>query len=59
MSLFPTEMESERLHLDDADPFELYEHARPGAPDVDEITGVITRPNWPDSRVFIPTGTAG
>lgn len=43
MALFPTELESERLryerlHPDDFDPFELYEHVRSGAPDVDEIT---------------------
>ncbi|EMA46562.1 GNAT family N-acetyltransferase [Halobiforma nitratireducens] len=47
MSLFPTEMESERLryerlHPDDIDPFELYEHARAGAPHIDEITEYVT-----------------
>lgn len=43
MPLFPTEMESdrlqyERLHPDDFDAFELYEHVRVGAPAVDELT---------------------
>ncbi|APW96882.1 GNAT family N-acetyltransferase [Halobiforma lacisalsi AJ5] len=47
MSLFPTELESdrlryERLHPDDIDPFELYEHVRAGAPHIDEITEHVT-----------------
>ncbi|SEQ70930.1 GNAT family N-acetyltransferase [Natrinema salaciae] len=47
MSLFPVEMESERLryervHPDDFDPFELYEHVRAGAPGIDEITEYVT-----------------
>lgn len=46
MSLFPAEMESdrlryERLHPDDFDPFELYEHVRVGAPAIDEITTFV------------------
>lgn len=47
MSLFPTEMESERLryqrlHPDEIDPFELYEHVRTGAEAIDEITEYVT-----------------
>lgn len=47
MALFPIEMESERLryerlHPEDVDPFELYEHVRAGAPDVEEITEYVT-----------------
>ncbi|WP_181685529.1 GNAT family N-acetyltransferase [Halorhabdus salina] len=47
MSLFPTDMESERLryerlHPDDVDPFELYEHVREGAPAIDKITEYVT-----------------
>ena len=47
MSPFPTEMESERLryerlHPDDIDPFELYEHVREGAPAIEEITEYVT-----------------
>ncbi len=47
MSLFPREMESERLryerlHPDDVDPYELYEHAKVGAPAIDEITRWVT-----------------
>lgn len=47
MSLFPTEMESERLryerlHPEEVDPFELYEHARTEAPDIEEITEYVT-----------------
>lgn len=47
MVLFPAEMESERLryerlHPDDFDPFELYQHVQAGAPDVDEITKYVT-----------------
>ncbi|ELY54762.1 GNAT family N-acetyltransferase [Natronolimnohabitans innermongolicus] len=47
MPLFPAEMESERLryerlHPDDFDPLELYEHARAGAPAIDEITEYVT-----------------
>ncbi|XVH31627.1 GNAT family N-acetyltransferase [Haloferacaceae archaeon DSL9] len=47
MALFPSEMESgrlryERLHPDDFDPFELYEHVRVGAPDIDELTAHLT-----------------
>lgn len=47
MSLFPNEMESERLtyerlHPDDVDPFELYQHAKVGAPHIDEITQYVT-----------------
>lgn len=43
MALFPTEMESERLryerlHPEDFDPFELYEHVREDAPHVDQLT---------------------
>lgn len=47
MSLFPVEMESERLryerlHPDDFDPYELYDHAREDAPAIDEITEYVT-----------------
>lgn len=47
MSLFPREMESERLrygrlHPDDVDPYELYDHAKVGAPAIDEITQWVT-----------------
>lgn len=47
MSLFPTEMESERLryerlHPEEFDAFELYEHVRKGAPAIDEITEYVT-----------------
>lgn len=47
MSLFPTELESERLryerlHPDDFDPLELYDHVRSGAPDVDELTEYLS-----------------
>lgn len=47
MPLFPSEMESarlryERLHPDEFDSYELYEHVRSGAPDVDEITEYVT-----------------
>ena len=47
MSPFPATMESERLryerlHPDDVDPFELYEHVRAGAPNVEEITEYVT-----------------
>lgn len=47
MSLFPDEMESaqlhyERLHIDDFDPWELYEHANENAPHIDEITEHVT-----------------
>ncbi|WP_137289957.1 GNAT family N-acetyltransferase [Natronorubrum halophilum] len=47
MSLFPAEMESERLryerlHPDDIDAFELYEHVRADAPDIEEITRYVT-----------------
>lgn len=43
MALFPAEMENdrllyERLHPDEFDAFELYEHVRVGAPGVDELT---------------------
>lgn len=46
MPLFPREMESERLyyeslHPDDVDPFELYEHVRSGAPNIEEITEYV------------------
>lgn len=47
MPLLPVEMESERLryerlHMDNFDPWELYEHARGGAPNIDEITEHVT-----------------
>jgi [ribosomal protein S5]-alanine N-acetyltransferase len=47
MSLFPTEIESERLryerlHPDDVDPFELYEYVSAGAPNADEVTAHVT-----------------
>lgn len=47
MSLFPDRMESdrlvyERLHPDEFDPFELYEHVRVGATDVEELTAYVT-----------------
>ena len=47
MSLFPDELESERLryeriHPDSFDPYELYEHAREGAPYIEEITRWVT-----------------
>lgn len=38
MTVFPGEIESERLHPADFDPFELYEYAREGAPHIDEVT---------------------
>jgi RimJ/RimL family protein N-acetyltransferase len=46
MSVFPASMESdrlryERLYPDDVDPFELYEHVRADAPDIDEITRYV------------------
>ena len=47
MSLFPVEMESERLryerlHPKDFDPWELYEYANVDAPSIDEITEHVT-----------------
>lgn len=47
MSLFPTEMQSdrlryERLHPADTDPLELYAHVKRGAPDIEEITEHVT-----------------
>ncbi|MFB6133010.1 MAG: GNAT family N-acetyltransferase, partial [Halanaeroarchaeum sp.] len=47
MSLFPTEMESERLRYErlepaTVDPFELYEHVRAGAPHIEEITEYVS-----------------
>ncbi|NKE37421.1 GNAT family N-acetyltransferase [Natronococcus sp. JC468] len=47
MSLFPMEMESDRLryervHPDGFDAYELYEHVRAGAPHVDELTEYMT-----------------
>ncbi|WP_323172424.1 GNAT family protein [Natrialba sp. PRR66] len=47
MSLFPTEMESERLryerlHPDEFDAYELYEYVHAGAPGIDEITKYVT-----------------
>lgn len=47
MSIFPAEMESERLryerlHPETVDPFELYEHARADAPDIEAITEYVT-----------------
>jgi RimJ/RimL family protein N-acetyltransferase len=47
MTLFPAEMESdrlryERLHPDDIDPFELYRHVKRDAPGIDEITEYVT-----------------
>lgn len=46
MALFPMEMESERLqyerlHPGQVDPFELYEHVRTEAPDIEEITEYV------------------
>jgi len=47
MSLFPREMESERLryeyvHPDSLDPLELYDHVNVDAPAIDEITEYVT-----------------
>jgi hypothetical protein len=47
MALFPTAARSPRLryelvHPDRFDPYEMYEHARSGAPDIDEITRWMT-----------------
>lgn len=47
MSPFPVEMESERLryerlHPDDFDSLELYEHVKVGAPGIDRITAYVT-----------------
>lgn len=47
MSLFPPEMESERLqyerlHPETVDPFELYQYVRRDAPHIDEITEHVT-----------------
>lgn len=47
MSLFPVEMESERLrygrvHPDDTDVFEVYEAASADAPDIEETTRYLT-----------------
>ncbi|ELY97614.1 N-acetyltransferase GCN5 [Natrialba chahannaoensis JCM 10990] len=47
MSLFPTEMESERLRYERLHPgefnaYELYEHVRTGAPHIDELTKYMT-----------------
>lgn len=46
MALLPTEMASdrlryERLHPDEFDPFELYEHVREDAPHIEEITRYV------------------
>lgn len=48
MSLFPRTLESDRLryervHPDDLDPLELYEHVRADAPHIDEVTRHV---NW-------------
>ncbi|WP_336135909.1 GNAT family N-acetyltransferase [Natronomonas amylolytica] len=47
MALFPTVIESPRLrfevvHPDHYDPYELYEHVRVGAPNIEEITEWVT-----------------
>ena len=47
MALFPTAARSPRLryelvHPDSFDPYEMYEHARSGAPDIDEVTTWMT-----------------
>lgn len=47
MSVFPAEMESdrlryERLHPDEVDSFELYRHVKRGAPHIEEITEYVT-----------------
>lgn len=47
MSLFPTELETERLRLvaltgETLDPLDLYEHVHEGAPDVDRVTEYLT-----------------
>jgi len=47
MTLFPTEMESDRLHYEylgpgTLDPLDLYEHANEDAPHIDEITEYVT-----------------
>lgn len=47
MSLFPAEMESERLRYEHVspetlDPLDLYEHVRAGAPHIDEITRYVS-----------------
>lgn len=55
MSLFPARLESERLrygrlHPDDFDPFELYEHVRAGAPAIDEITRYVSWEPYPHPK---------
>jgi ribosomal-protein-alanine N-acetyltransferase len=47
MTLFPAEMESDRLryervHPETLDPLELYDHVREGAPGIEEITRYVT-----------------
>ncbi|MFC7059201.1 GNAT family N-acetyltransferase [Halovenus salina] len=47
MSVFPAEIESdrlryERLHPDEIGPFELYRHVKRGAPHIEEITEYVT-----------------
>lgn len=47
MPLFPEEMESERLqyerlHPEEFDPFELYQHVKEGAPGIDEVTEYVS-----------------
>ena len=58
MALFPTRAESRRLrygvvHPDRTDPYELYEHVRTGADDIDDVTRWMT---WDPHRH--PKGTA-
>lgn len=46
MTLFPAELETERLRMEQVDEsfdvLEMYEHVREGAPDIDEITEHLT-----------------
>ncbi|MFC7226712.1 GNAT family N-acetyltransferase [Salinirubellus salinus] len=47
MSLFPAELETDRLHLraltgETLDPLDLYEHVREGAPSIDRVTEFLT-----------------
>jgi RimJ/RimL family protein N-acetyltransferase len=55
MSLFLTAARSPRLryelvHQDPFDPYEMYEHARAGAPDVESITRWVTWDPHPHPR---------
>ena len=55
MTLFPAEIESdrlryERLHPDEFDPFELYTHDQEGAPGIDEVTEYVTWDPYPHPK---------